>query len=273
MKKFLITTFFTTLKLLDLIFRKKKKFKEFLYSLLRNNSIQSYKIDKINELNFFSPNYFSRWRAQTLLTKEIDTIDWINSFDDNCIFWDIGANIGTYSLYSAKIKKKINIVAFEPSPQNFTLLTKNISLNKMSENIIAIPNPLDQINNHISYFKENDIEEAGSKSNFDNNFDTSNYSNVFKTIGLSIDYLTGNKIFQIPTYIKIDVDGNEKKIIQGATNTLDNKILKSILIESNDKDNEKNEIVNFLENKNFKLHKSTVTSKKSGNQNLIFIRK
>ena len=272
MKKFLKITFFVTLKLLDLIFWKKKKFREILYSLLRSNSIQSFKIDNINELNFFVPNYFSRWCAQTLLTKEIDTIDWINNFDDNCIFWDIGANIGTYSLYSIKIKKKINVVAFEPSPQNFNMLTKNISLNKMNKNIIAIPNPLDQINNYISYFKENDIEEAGSKSHFDDNFDTSNYSNVFKTISLSIDHLIENKILQIPNYIKIDVDGNEKKIIQGATNTLNNKILKSILVESNDKNNKKNEIINFLKNKNFKLHKSTVTSKKSGNQNLIFIR-
>ncbi len=273
MKKFLTTIFFAALKFLDLIFRKKKKLREFLYSLLRNNSIQSYKIDNINELIFFSPNFFSRWRAQTLLTKEIDTIDWINNFDDNCTFWDIGANIGIYSLYSAKIKKKINVVAFEPSPQNFTILTKNISLNKMSENIIAIANPLDQMNNHISYFKENDVEEAGSKNTFDNNLDISKYSNVFKTISLSIDYLTENKILQIPTYIKIDVDGNEKKIIQGATNTLDSKFLKSVLIESNDKNNEKNEIISFLENKNFVLHKSTITSKKSGNQNLIFIRK
>ena len=115
----------------------------------------------------------------------------------------------------------------------------------MSENIIAIPNPLDHINNHISYFKENDIEEAGSKNTFDNNFDISNYSNVFKTISLSIDYLTENKILQIPNYIKIDVDGNERNILQGASNTLNNKFLKSVLIESNDKNNEKNKILNF----------------------------
>ena len=106
-KKNLIKFLFTLLKFLDLVFRKKKNFREFLYSLLRNNSILSCKIDKINELNFFSPNYLSRWRVQTLFTKEADTIDWINNFDDNCVFWDIGANIGIYSLYAAKIKKKL----------------------------------------------------------------------------------------------------------------------------------------------------------------------
>jgi FkbM family methyltransferase len=270
-KKNFIKFFFILLKFLDLVFRKKKKFKEFLYSLLRNNSILSCKIDKINELNFFSPNYLSRWRVQTLFTKEADTIDWINNFDDNCVFWDIGANIGIYSLYAAKIKNKINVVAFEPSPHNFTILTKNISLNKMTENIIAIPNPLDQMYNNISYFRESDIEEAGSKNTFDNNFNTSNYFNFFKTLGFSIDYLTKNKILQIPTYIKIDVDGNEKKIIKGANNTLDNKILKSLLIESDS--NDKNEITSFLEEKKFNLQKSTITSKRSGSQNLIFIRK
>ena len=131
----------------------------------------------------------------------------------------------------------------------------------MTDNIIAIPNPLDQMYNNISYFRESDIEEAGSRNTFDNNFNTSNYFNFFKTLGFSIDYLTKNKILQIPTYIKIDVDGNEKKIIKGANNTLDNKILKSLLIESDS--NDKNEITSFLEEKKFNLQKSTITSKRS----------
>ena len=43
------------------------------------------------------------WRVRTILDKEPDTIEWIDNFsidnNDNFIFWDIGANIGLYSLY------------------------------------------------------------------------------------------------------------------------------------------------------------------------------
>ena len=257
---------------IDLFIKRKKKIRELIYSGLRNSSSKSYKIEDEKNLKFFTPNFFSRWRVETILSKEKDTIEWIKTFDEESIFWDIGANIGLYSLYSLTLKKNLNVVAFEPSPQNFTILTKNITLNKMSENITAIPNPLDSINNNISFFKENDIEEAGSKSTFDNITENKNYSNLYKTIGLSIDYLIESKILEVPNYIKIDVDGNERRIIEGASNTLNNKNIKSVLIESNDVNNEKEKIIQFLKTKEFKLYKSTIASQRSGNQNLIFHR-
>ena len=99
-----------------------------------------------------------------------------------------------------------------------------------------------------------------------------NYSNLYKTIGLSIDYLIESKILEVPNYIKIDVDGNERRIIEGASNTLNNKNIKSVLIESNDVNNEKEKIIQFLKTKEFKLYKSTIASQRSGNQNLIFHR-
>ena len=272
MSKIFLNIFLIFIDKIDLFIKRKKKIREIIYSGLRNSSSRVYKIEDEKSLKFFTPNFFSRWRVETILTKEKDTIDWIKSFDEESIFWDIGANIGLYSLYSLTLKKKLNVVAFEPSPQNFTILTKNITLNKMSKNITAIPNPLDNMNNNISFLKEKDIEEAGSKSTFDDNTEHNNYSNLYKTICLSIDYLIKNKVLEIPNYIKIDVDGNERRIIEGASNTLNDKNIKSILIESNDANNEKEKIVQFLKIKEFKLYKSTITSQRSGNQNLIFNR-
>ena len=36
------------------------------------------------------------------MTKEPETLEWINSFEyrENSIFWDVGANIGLYSIYN-----------------------------------------------------------------------------------------------------------------------------------------------------------------------------
>ena len=58
-------------------------------------------------ITLYAPNQLINWRIETLYTKEPETIEWINSFSKkkNIIFWDIGANIGLYSIYnSIKIK-------------------------------------------------------------------------------------------------------------------------------------------------------------------------
>ena len=77
------------------------------------------------ELKFYSPNRINKFRIQTFATKEPETLDWIDSFDDKSVFWDIGANVGIYSIYAAK-KKSCNVVAFEPSVFNLEALARNI---------------------------------------------------------------------------------------------------------------------------------------------------
>ena len=86
-------------------------------------------------INFFCPGRLPEWRARTLLTKEPETIEWINTFSDRDVFWDIGANVGVYTLYAAL--RNIPVVSFEPSPANYYLLNRNIEINKMDDRISA----------------------------------------------------------------------------------------------------------------------------------------
>ena len=57
-----------------------------------------------NKLSFFSPDDLVVWRAKTVLTKESETIQWIDNFNKNETMWDIGSNIGVFSLYAASKK-------------------------------------------------------------------------------------------------------------------------------------------------------------------------
>ena len=71
----------------------------------------------------------------SFFTKEPETLDWINNFEqkENLIFWDIGANIGLYSIYNS-IKNKDSItISFEPSSSNLRILSRNISINKLKK--------------------------------------------------------------------------------------------------------------------------------------------
>ena len=90
------------------------------------------------------------YRVKTFSTKEPETLNWIENFGNEGPFYDIGANIGLYSLYYAKIFGN-QVYAFEPNYQNLVNLTKNINLNNLTEKIIVISNPI-YSSNQISNF-------------------------------------------------------------------------------------------------------------------------
>ncbi len=48
-----------------------------------------------------TPNPICKYRVNTFSSKEPETLDWIDSFNSDDVFWDIGANIGIYSIYAA----------------------------------------------------------------------------------------------------------------------------------------------------------------------------
>ena len=94
------------------------------------------KIIKHRDLKFklHVPNRLNFFRAETFSTKEPETLNWIDTFKKNSIFWDIGANIGLYSCYAAS-RANCQVYAFEPSVFNLELLVKNININSLSEKI------------------------------------------------------------------------------------------------------------------------------------------
>ena len=129
---------FKILTTFDFLFFKitKRRFLHYFHNFLENDSYLEINIlDKA--INFFIPNSLVKWRVETFFTKEPETIEWIDSFDENSkiIFWDIGSNIGLYSIYAALKYKDIEVVSFEPSTSNLRVLSRNISINSL-ENII-----------------------------------------------------------------------------------------------------------------------------------------
>ena len=186
------------------------------------------------KFTFFIPNALNRYRVKTFATKEPKTLKWIDSFAKDVVLWDIGANIGLYSIYAAKTKD-IQVFAFEPSVFNLELLAKNIHINKLQEKIIIFPLAL-SYKNGFNLFKMNNPVWGGALSSFGVDFDQ--HGRDFKSsfeysiLGLNADDVA--RIFNIakPDYIKIDVDGIEHLILSGASNIL--KTVKSVLVEIND---------------------------------------
>ena len=87
-----------------ILFLLKFKFSRYLIStFLETNMEQEYHVIHKNiTLKLSVPNGLTYLRAKTFSLKEPETLDWIDGFNKNSTFWDIGCNVGLYSLYAAK---------------------------------------------------------------------------------------------------------------------------------------------------------------------------
>ena len=136
------------------------------------------------------------------------------------LFIDIGANIGSYSmLASAEIGA--NTIAIEPVPKTYQHLTKNIALNNTDEKVTAL---------NIGLSNEKGVLK------FTELLDTSNHvvddeTSAFIKVDVdTLDNILGGKE---PILIKIDVEGFEMNVLNGASKALQSSALKAIIIELN----------------------------------------
>lgn len=265
-----------------------KSLNNLLYLLFKKNLLiwfytfieeDSYEIKKLNKkkIIFFSPNHLVKFRVNTIFEKEPETIRWIDSFDrlnKEIIFWDIGANIGLYSIYSASKFRNIKVIAFEPSYGNLKILGRNLSINRLYDKVSIMPLPLqDKISNNV-YFLENFYEGSAYNSILKRKNKLKFNQNILKTFSFSLDTIQKCYNLEYPKYIKIDVDGLENDILNGSSNILKNKYLKGILIEIDKKN--KNEILKLMKKNNFKLDSINSNKKfssgKEESKNYIFKR-
>ena len=191
----------------------------------------------INNTNivFYTPNVTCEKRARSILKKEPYTIKWLDSFNEGEVLLDIGANVGVYSLYGAIIKQ-VNVFAFEPESQNFAILNKNIVLNKINNKIISYPIALSNTNEYTHLFLskfDSGSSHHSIKEKIVNNNVYRKKTTCYKqgSVCATIDTLIELNFIPQPDYIKIDVDGSEPNVINGAVNVLKNIKLKSLLVE------------------------------------------
>jgi len=207
--------------------------------------------------------------------REPDTVKWIEeNIKNGDIFYDIGANVGTYSLIAALSRdKNIKVYSFEPSFTNFYQLVRNISANKCEECMFPFNIAISD-KSKVDYFNYSSLETGTAVHAFGEAVDPSGnkFTPVMRQLlfSFTIDELVYKYNLPVPNHLKIDVDGIEEKILLGAEEVLSSKYLKTVLIEVNESDNEKT-IVDLIESKGLKyISRQAVDNSHAGNY--IFIR-
>jgi len=200
-------------------------------------------------------NELEEWRAQNFFIKEPETINWLeNNINDNSVFWDIGSNIGLFSIYAAKINENIAIGSFEPEALNYSSLCKNIYINKI-ECIDPFCLALNSCALTISDLYISEMLSGCASHNLGSPSAWAGYKSVFKqkSMALSPDVLVSQFGLKSPTMLKIDVDGLEINILKGASKMLE-KTVKTVILELDAHDkNSVTEMTSFLRGKNYQL--------------------
>lgn len=171
--------------------------------ILINNSFYMY-TDKYD-----SPDLIANKTYEPKITKFFN-----ENARKNTIMLDIGANIGYYSILSARICDKV--YAFEPEHNSYRRLLKNIRLNNMGGKIIAEEKALSD--------KKQKLQLEIQPFNLGGHYVIENgYKNrwpIKEVQGISLDEYFKDK--QKPDYIKMDVQGYEPTVIKGGMKTFKN---------------------------------------------------
>jgi FkbM family methyltransferase len=187
------------------------------------------------------PNWLCRFRAETFASKEPETLEWIDSLPHGCVLWDVGANVGLYSVYAAK-HRGCRVFAFEPSVFNLELLARNAFLNGVSDRVCLVPLALSDATG-ASQLKMTSTDWGGALSTFGREFgfDGKAIQQVFefRTLGVSMEDAVQRLGLPQPDFIKLDVDGIEHVILKAGGAVL--RAVKGVIIEINDDFREQSE--------------------------------
>lgn len=165
--------------------------------------------------------------SQLLFWKGPYQIEYTVIFEDlikkiDC-FYDIGAHAGYYSLIAACVNPGISVFAFEPASGPFHYLNENIHINGFGERIVArqlaLGNKagkavfLEVTHSKYKYLKHN-LVAVGNLSHAQPNREM---MKVPVTVTTLDEFVSQNRA---PGLIKMDTEGTEHFILQGATQTL-----------------------------------------------------
>jgi len=185
-------------------------------------------------ITFFAPTPILRSRAMTLLEKEPETIAWIDRLGPDAVMWDIGANIGLFSLYAAT-NRRCSVLAFEPSAANYAVLARNLQINGLNSLVTAYCLALAG-DTSIGVMNLDSSAMGTAMTQFGKPGDKSRYSSndrplTHGMVGFTLDEFVERFAPPPPTHIKIDVDGIELAILRGGVRTLSAPSVQSVIVE------------------------------------------
>ena len=163
---------------------------------------------------------------------ELQTI--LKFINDGDVIFDVGANIGCFSVpFAKKVGLNGKVYAFEPQKFIFNVLKKNIKCNELNNvqifnNAVGSTNTILELND-FDYSQPGNFGGIGLKKNYDNSY----CAKIKGTKKNKIKTLTLNNFLNLKkcNFLKIDVEFMELSVLKGAKDFI-NKFKPIIWIEN-----------------------------------------
>lgn len=145
------------------------------------------------------------------------------------VVWDIGAHIGCFTILAMQDQRVETVHSFEPDPLSYAILKKNLALNR--GNAHAYPFALSNHQGHNKLY-QGSLPNTGLSSLDSSSIVVHLSKHVVDVDCRTIDDLVFTEGFQPPTIIKLDVEGWELFVLQGAHRLLSEKQPRAIVFEA-----------------------------------------
>jgi|HubBroStandDraft_6_1064221.scaffolds.fasta_scaffold110717_1 FkbM family methyltransferase len=195
---------------------------------------------------------------QIRLHDEEEVYEYIMKLPKGAVFFDLGASIGNFSLFSAA--HGLKTYSFEPDPKNFEALELNRRVNAFPELRtfeIAISDGVSPRGVLMSSSKK---QRRGDHHKVLKALENTAHSSVLGHLDtehtvrtLSLDQVIEQLKLPIPDYMKIDIDGSEIAFFKGAVKTLADAKLRGFMIELYKESPFYPRLLQTLANANFEL--------------------
>lgn len=216
---------------------------------IKSGPLKGYKWNvKSNTNGFFTGKYEAEF--VDLLMDRIKPTD---------VFYDIGANAGYFSVIASKIIKQPNsIVAFEPVPYLYEIIKHHSDVNEV-KNVNVFPYAISDKTGTVEF---SNMDKTGGNTYISESTIFKN-SNTLQVKSTSLDdFLKNNPEFKPPTILKIDAEGAEYDVLEGAKQTLkDHKPLIFLSTHDIHLPGVKAKCLNFLEEMGYTVEEKVEDSK------------
>ncbi len=183
---------------------------------------------------FVADSLHSYQRAHSLLSKEPDMINWLRKhLRPSDVFLDIGANIGTFSIYAAKhLSAGGHVYACEPHLPTTVQLLQNVVANGLDERVSVISVAASGEDSFVPFrYKRWRQGASGSQLGIDGSPSVDKHVGTELKYGMRVDTMIAQGAIRAPDLIKIDTDGIEVQILSGMTELLRSHKPRSLRVE------------------------------------------
>ncbi len=178
---------------------------------------------------------------QILGLYEIDVRNLLKGIQGDC-FYDIGANVGYYSILLRRNFRRV--YAVEPVPKNVRRLKRRLSLSFV-RNVTVVPLALSNKNGKATLYVNSDsryiIDNLSASSLLEKfEFRSCDHTNdrTYTGLPISVETKTFDTLLSEPIadLVKIDVEGAEFLVLEGMKESIADRRVNNILVELHDRD-------------------------------------